>query len=470
MFVFKTLRTFFYFVAFLVIIQLKGINATQLISTNDLYFDPFSEFKGTKVFKIIHFWTGFEDEKILRAWFWKRINELGDSESVLLDPVLADWATKLMKPRKKELDLIKETSKFTHRRDEFLKMGGEYVHNFKPKPETLNEMVLYFSRLYYGFMEKYSPEITSWIWNKLTAKLFVRDVVGAKYPAHLYGAFENLEDVFAPDFWNSLPRRFVVKGVSGCWGAWVRVVDKNDKATVEALQSLADTKSSRVTRARYIVEEYLPSLIEGRTVTDYKFFCSFGKIICVVVGNSPSNPGPVDPLQKFQSIHTVPGWHHLNLTYYNLKSIPIEKPALLNEMMEVAQKLSKMFPLVRIDLYLTKNSKGQLMVKVGEITTRAAGGKAVMKPVYYDLLFGSLVRFLSPAQVTQLLDRDVIFIDKWTARLKRSPDPFHDIVVPGFHIDPQMVIWDSRTNAIVEKQKTLQALLRKSTLSEKGGN
>ncbi|MDR2598603.1 MAG: hypothetical protein LBC25_02690, partial [Holosporales bacterium] len=278
--------------------------------------------------------------KFLRNKLRDRIDELDDSETVLLDPVSAELAEEIMKFRRRELEVC---GKPTSRQEHFLENGGQYVLNFGPEPETLNEKTLWISRFYYGFHEYNSSEVTSWIWNKLTAKLFIRDVVGAKYVARLYGAFKNLKDLLRPKFWKKLPQKFVVKGVLGCFGNCVRVVDKSDPKTVASLRDLEYTKTSRLTEESLIVEEYLPSLREGRTVTDYKFFCSFGKIIWVVIGDAPVDLvkiGPLNPLEKFQSLYTVPSWHFLDATYYDLGRVPIERPPNLPEMMEIAQKLS----------------------------------------------------------------------------------------------------------------------------------
>ncbi|MDR2598529.1 MAG: hypothetical protein LBC25_02315, partial [Holosporales bacterium] len=380
-----------------------------------------------------------DSRESLKIKLRKRIAELGSAEAVLLDPISAELAEKIMASRKSE---IEKHDKLSWRQKFFLKKGGQYALNVGPIAETLNEKVLWTTLCYYGFSEQDSSEVTSWIWNKLTAKLFVRDTVGAKYVARLYGAFKNLKEIFEPEFWDRLPQKFVVKIVLGCFGMFVRVVDKNDPKSVESTSSLKAEKFPRITEERYIVEEYLPPLIPDCTVTDYKFVCSYGNIIFVVVGYAPARPGPISSNDKWEDIYTVPNWHLLDATYCSLKQIPIEKPSKLAEMMEVAQKLSRSSPLIRIDLYLTKDEEGQFVVKVGEITTRIAGGTAVIKPVGCEYLAGELVPTMSEADFDLLKDRDLIEVHEWMEKLKQSTDLMHDTMMPGFNCTPH-INWDS---------------------------
>ncbi|MDR1289038.1 MAG: hypothetical protein LBJ77_01450 [Holosporales bacterium] len=451
MFVFKTLRTFFYFVAFLVIIQLKGINATQLISTNSLYFDPFSDFDGTKVDRTIHFWIGFKGkEELLVRWIRNRINKLGDPETVLQDPVLIDWAKARMELRQKEPEEIAKGDEFTPRQVRFVEKGAKYILNFGPLPETINEKIERISGKYF-----FLGEISSWFCNKLTAKPFIRDIVGAKYVAHLYGAFKNLDEVLAPEFWDKLPQKFVVKGVLGSYGRFVKIVDKQDPETIKALQSLNDAKKSRVTEERLIVEEFLPSPMEGYSIPDYKFFCSFGKIIWVAVGSGPVHSGSISVEDKFKSLYTTPNWHLLNVTYCGRKRAVIKKPSKLPEMIEVAQKLSSRFPFIRVDLYLTKDEAGQDVVKVGELTTLPAWACGVIDPVGIDYLAGSLMPTFSKVDFDQLRYRDFVDIATWTKKCKESPDPLCGVVVPGFQVKAH-IKWDSLLGATVQMLQVLQ--------------
>ncbi|MDR2598637.1 MAG: hypothetical protein LBC25_02860 [Holosporales bacterium] len=365
-----------------------------------------------------------------------RIAELGGTEAVFLDPVAAALADAIMKFRKQETE---KHGVLTRKQNRFLEKGGQYVLNFLPEPETLNEKILKVVKEYYT-----PGEITSWICNKLTAKLITRDIIGEKYVVRVYGAVENLDEIHNPKFWNPLPQKFVVKGVLGSYGRFVRVIDKNNPKTIETLHGLENAKYSRVTEERYIVEEFLPSLVEGRTITDYKFFCTFGKVLFVAVGDGPDNPGQISVEEKRKSLFTVPGWQLLNVTYCGRTQTPMPKPAKLAEMTEVAQKLSTRFPFIRIDLYLTRDSAGQLVVKVGELTTLPAWGCGVFRPAGFDFLAGTLISPMSEVDFDALKSNDAGYIEQWAAKLQKSPDPMHGLVVPGFTCHPK-IKFDSRT-------------------------
>jgi hypothetical protein len=201
---------------------------------------------------------------------------------------------------------------------------------------------------------------------------------------------------------------------------------------MESFHDLIDARVSKVSEERIIVEEYLPSLIEGRTVTDYKFVCSFGKILCVIAGNAPDEPNCFC-VDKWQAVYTVPGWHRLEAKYgWNNPLGSVEKPEKLSEMMEVARKLSSTFPLIRIDLYLTRDERGKTAVKVGELTPRMGGGWAAFDPVSYDLLLGTLASDPNKSDLKALIRRDSAVTMKWLDELQRSHDLMHGVVVPGF--------------------------------------
>ncbi|MDR2598442.1 MAG: hypothetical protein LBC25_01855 [Holosporales bacterium] len=378
-----------------------------------------------------------------------RIAELGDSEAVLLDPVSAKLAEEIMTIRRRE---IKDHGALPLKLKHFLRDGGQYLIRARSSPETLNEKVLNACNMFYV-----ASEVQSWFCNKLTAKLFVRDRVGEKYVARLYGAFKNLNEVFEPEFWNRLPQKFVVKGVLGSYGESVLVIDKRDPETMKHLTAMEGSMASRLTEERFIVEEFLTPMNQGRTVTDYKFLCSYGKIIWVIVGDAPDKPGHIaSDRDKWQAIYTVPGWNRLEAQYGHKNPIgSIEKPPKLSEMMEIAQKLSRDFPIIRIDLYLTKEENGRLTIKVGEMTRRSCRGRIVIKPVIFDLLAGALAHSLTEEEAEILLNKHLLAIKNWRDELQQSHNLMRGIVMPGFDFVPH-INFDSWSDESVERLKVFQ--------------
>ncbi|MDR1289037.1 MAG: hypothetical protein LBJ77_01445 [Holosporales bacterium] len=466
MFVVKTLRTFFYFIAFLVIVQLKGINATQLSSTNSLYFDPFSEFKGTKVDRIIIppqiDELELENLRVKIRERVKKIRESGGNETrVLQDPILAELATKFMEIKKTELEIIMRFGKLTGRQAIFVhKKKGKYFLNSGPTPDTLNEYTWDTCLKYY-----LSSELTSWICNKLTAKLLFRDIIGAKYVARLYGAFEHVKEIFAPEFWDRLPQWFVVKAVTGSYGEGVRVVNKEDPKTLAALHALEDLQRSRLTKTTFLVEEFFPPLREGRTLTDYKFVCFNGEVIWLIAGDAPYSSDQIKPFDKWQAIYTA-DWTLIGASYCNNPRGTIDKPEQLDEMVAIARKLSKGLPLVRVDMYLTKDEHGKVVIKIGEITRRSARARATIDPASYDLVAGSLCRRYSREEFDRFLVRDMLFIDAVSRIWRAHADPFHDLMMPGFSVNPHLISWDSRKDSTIARRKVLDPELYRSLLED----
>ena len=66
--------------------------------------------------------------------------------------------------------------------------------------------------------------------------------------------------------------------------------------------------------------------------------------------------------------------------------VPVEKPAMLNEMLEMARTLSKGVPFLRTDFYYIH---GRILF--GELTLFPASGFQRFVPEYYDRLFGDWI-------------------------------------------------------------------------------
>lgn len=130
-------------------------------------------------------------------------------------------------------------------------------------------------------------------------------------------------------------------------------------------------------RPRIIVEKFL-SNSDGRALFDYKFFCFNGKPEYVYVDTWKD------------------GKHHINMydaDFNLLKDVSlgyptdfnegITKPINYDEMLDVATKLSKDFPHVRVDLYSVNGE-----VKFGEMTFSKGAGFDRILPYEFDVEMG----------------------------------------------------------------------------------
>lgn len=113
---------------------------------------------------------------------------------------------------------------------------------------------------------------------------------------------------------------------------------------------------------KVVCEQYIGSKT-GKLPVDYKFLCIKGVPRCVLAcGDRESG-------HNFAVYDTdwnwLPTWRQCDASL----QVQVEKPTKLNEMLEIASRLSKGLDLVRIDLYQVDNN-----IYFGEITLSPAGG------------------------------------------------------------------------------------------------
>lgn len=115
----------------------------------------------------------------------------------------------------------------------------------------------------------------------------------------------------------------------------------------------------------------------NNTINDYKFFCYNGKpayIVCIKDRYS----------EKCNHLVYDTNWRKINVISEGARlDDDVPKPAKLEEMLEIASKLSEDFPFARIDLYLVKNK-----IYFGEITFYPWSGYMEFEPEEFDYILG----------------------------------------------------------------------------------
>ncbi|MCQ2548344.1 MAG: hypothetical protein MJ145_05025 [Clostridia bacterium] len=226
------------------------------------------------------------------------------------------------------------------------------------KPETLNEKIIWLALNYKN------PDI-SVASDKIKAKEYISSRIGEEYVAKLYGVYDSAQDI---DF-DSLPNSFVLK--SNCaWAAKaVRLV--NNKAKTDFLSLQEEAKEwlrpwmtykynnmcigDENIEPRLLAEENLSP--NGELIKDYKIFYYHGKAQFIYVVDDRDKENQT---KTFLDLH----WNILPCHRYDVPaSKALEKPAKLEEMIRLGEKLSKDFPLVRVDFYYVNDR-----VYVGEMT------------------------------------------------------------------------------------------------------
>lgn len=235
--------------------------------------------------------------------------------------------------------------------------------------EKLNWLKLYDRRDEYTMMA-----------DKYAARDYVKNTIGEEYLIPLIGCWNKVEDI---DF-GSLPNEFVLKcnhdnGVIICKDK--RNIDLEN--VKKELQFHLNRNYYKKTRewayknvTRKIVCEKLMKDEQHPVLNDYKFFCFDGKVKLLFVATGRS----VDTRFDFFDEH----FNHLPIINGHPNAdIPINKPYNFNVMVEVAEKLSRGIPHVRVDLY---NIDGKIYFS--EMTFYHDAGLMPFEPESWDEKIG----------------------------------------------------------------------------------
>lgn len=208
----------------------------------------------------------------------------------------------------------------------------------------------------------------------------------------LYAKYDTIDDVE----WDALPSAFVIKTTNGGGGLNVVICQDKSKLNIDEIKKkLACKKVKTRTAGRewayyglepgIIIEELLVNQENPAAgVNDYKIFCFNGEVACIVVDVDRY----IDHKRNFYDVN----WNNLHITS-DCETIEktVEKPKNFEMMLEIARKLSKDFPAVRVDLY---NIEGQIYF--GELTFYPWSGYVQFQPDSFDFELGD--KFVLPSQ------------------------------------------------------------------------
>lgn len=259
---------------------------------------------------------------------------------------------------------------------------------------NLNNPIRYTEKIQWYKMNWRNP-----VMHQCVDKYKVREYVNNKGLGHilvnLLGHFKNVDEIK----WNNLPDRFVIKTTHGGGGVNVVICNDKNKINFNELKEKLFFKNQPVKTntggrewAYYslnpsiIVEELLINTdCPEAGVTDYKIFCFNGKPEYIIVD--------VDRYIGHKRNFYDTNWNNLHIVSdcpAVVKDIP--KPNNLDEMLEIASKLSKEFPHVRVDLY---NLDGEIYF--GELTFYPWSGYVQFYPDSFDFDLGK--KFILPEKM-----------------------------------------------------------------------
>lgn len=246
-------------------------------------------------------------------------------------------------------------------------------------PQTFNE------KLQWLKVYDHNPEYTKMV-DKYEAKKYVASIIGEKYIIPTLGVWNSVDDID----WDSLPNQFVLKCTHDSGG----IVVVNDKKKLNMYEACVKISKSLSTEYYYQGREWPYKHVKPRVITerfmrdsvlddicDYKFFCFNGepryfKIDFDREVRHRANYYSINGVsQKFGEEICPPDY-----------SKKLAMPQHLDEMVEMAKRLSKDIPFVRVDFYEIDGN-----VYFGELIFYPAGGMGIFVPKQTDLEFGQLL-------------------------------------------------------------------------------
>jgi hypothetical protein len=248
-------------------------------------------------------------------------------------------------------------------------------------PQTFNE------KLQWLKLNDRKPEYTMMV-DKYAVKDYVAGIIGEKYIIPTLDVWDRPEDID----WNKLPNQFVLK--TNHDGGNFGVVVCKDKTTFNKEKAIKRLRASlkrnvymfgrewpyKNVNRKIFAEQYIEDNASN-DLPDYKFFCFDGEVKALFIGTERESKDV-----KFDFFDA--DFNHLDIVQtHPMSGKTIPKPENFEEMKEIATKLSKGIPHVRVDLY---NVNGRIYF--GEMTFYHHGGMQPFHPEHWDKDFGDWIK------------------------------------------------------------------------------
>lgn len=228
---------------------------------------------------------------------------------------------------------------------------------------------------------------------KCTDKFSVREYVTKQGCSHtlneLYSVHNSVDEI---DF-EELPERFALKCTHGC-ATNIICDNKSELNFTQAKQKISKwlkkttgtetgEKHYKYIEPRIITEKHIGN-DDGSLPIDYKIYCFNGKPFCIAVYSDRDKV-----TLKTNRCYFDFNWKPLNIVTERFYTDPTRfmKPDSLEEMYQVAERLSAPFPFVRVDLYDYKGT-----VIFGELTFTPTGGLGKAFSEKANIEFGKMLK------------------------------------------------------------------------------
>lgn len=234
------------------------------------------------------------------------------------------------------------------------------------------------------------PEYTMMV-DKYAVKKYVADIIGEKYVIPTLGLWDRPEDIE----WDKLPNQFVLKTTHGGGNEGVAIC--YNKSTFDRQKAISllnkDLRTDlyvvwrewpyKNVPKRIVAEKYIEPNPETNDLSDYKFFCFDGKVKGLFVATERQNPNEEVKFDFFDA-----DYNHLPFRQgHDHAKVTPPKPKNFELMKQLAEKLSKGIPHVRVDLYDLGDK-----VLFGELTFYHFSGLVKFEPEEWDYKIGEWLK------------------------------------------------------------------------------
>lgn len=221
--------------------------------------------------------------------------------------------------------------------------------------------------------------------DKYEVREYIKNTIGSKYLNEIYGVYESVDDINIDE----LPKSFVLKGTHGS-GFNIICKDKNKMDWSKEFKKMKRWLRTNYywSKREWVYRDIKPRIIcekfieqdNGEELRDYRFFCFNGvpKFIAVDLNINDKN-------NTRRNLYDL-DWNLMEeeITYPKDQNINLEKPAELEQMIKLAEKLSSRFPHSRVDFYYTNNK-----IIFSEITFFHQSGMGKFNPPEFEEELGS---------------------------------------------------------------------------------
>ncbi len=234
------------------------------------------------------------------------------------------------------------------------------------------------------------PEYKTMV-DKYKVRDYIAGLIGKEYLIPLLGVWNHPQEI---DF-KGLPDQFVLKCTHNS-GTGLSVCKDKSKLDIQAVRKelerglkedyylLGREWPYKDVPRKIIAEKYMTDE-SGVELKDYKINCFNGRPVFIQVMSGRSK-------EMFYLDHYDPNWQIINIQRKDKKNNPqpVSKPKQLQEMLEIAEILSRNLPYARIDLYIAEDK-----VFFGEITLYPVSGFIQFADLKTDLELGKLIHLIS---------------------------------------------------------------------------